>query len=274
MKNYEGFKKYTFTNVILAAILSLFNGCSDTSDTFLEKTKLLDMTFTYDENTIYWPTAEPFKLEKLDWGITEGGWYYASNRYSASEHGGTHVDAPIHFSENGRTIDQIPLYDWIGPAVKIDVVSKCESNRDYLLTVEDIEQWETDYGQIPDNAWVLMYTGIDTKYYPDKEKVLGTAKTGPDALPELSFPGFSAEAAEFLVNERNIKGIGLDTPSIDHGKSKDFIVHQICFAADKLAIENIANLDKLPAKGAMLYAIPMLIKDGTGAPARVFALLP
>ena len=274
MKNYEGFKKYTFTNVILAAILSLFNGCSDTSDTFLEKTKLLDMTFTYDENTIYWPTAEPFKLEKLDWGITEGGWYYASNRYSASEHGGTHVDAPIHFSENGRTIDQIPLYDWIGPAVKIDVVSKCESNRDYLLTVEDIEQWETDYGQIPDNAWVLMYTGIDTKYYPDKEKVLGTAKTGPDALPELSFPGFSAEAAEFLVNERNIKGIGLDTPSIDHGKSKDFIVHQICFAADKLAIENIANLEQLPENGAFVLALPMKIAGGSGGPLRIVAFIP
>ena len=186
----------------------------------------------------------------------------------------THVDAPIHFYENGKMIDQIPLHDWIGPAVKIDVVSKCLNNRNYLLTVEDIKQWEAKYGIMPDNAWVLMYTGIDTRYYPDKKRVLGTVKTGKDALPELSFPGFSAEAAKFLVNNRKIKGIGLDTPSIDYEKSKDFIVHRICFQANKLAIENIANLDKLPAMGAILYAIPMLIKDGTGAPARIFAILP
>jgi len=232
------------------------------------------MTYAFDEKTLYWPTADPFKLEKLNWGPTEGGWWYASNNYGASEHGGTHADAPIHFSEKGKTIDQIPLAEWIGPAVKIDVVSKCDANRDYLLAVEDIKQWESQYGKIPSKAWVLMYTGIGTRYYPDKKKVLGTDKSGKEAIPELSFPGFSPEAAEFLIKERKIKGIGLDTPSIDYGKSKDFKVHQICFAANKLALENIANLDKLPVKGAMLYAIPMLIRDGTGAPARVYAVLP
>jgi kynurenine formamidase len=274
MKNYKCLAKYTLLFVILVNIILFFNLCTKSTDTFPETGKLLDMTYTFDENTIYWPTAKPFKLEKLDWGILEGGWWYASNNYGASEHGGTHVDAPIHFYENGRTIDKIPLHDWIGAVIKIDVVTKCLRNRDYLLTVEDIKQWEAIYGIVPDNTWVLMYTGIGTKYYPDKEKVLGTLKSRKDALPELSFPGFSVEAAEFLVYERNIRGIGLDTPSIDYGKSKDFKVHQICFAANKLAIENIANLDKLPAKGAVLYAIPMLIKDGTGAPARVFAILP
>lgn len=236
--------------------------------------KLLDMTYVFDENTIYWPTAEPFTLSKLDWKVNAGGWWYASNNYGASEHGGTHVDAPVHFAEKGRTIDQIPLNEWIGQAVKIDVVSKCLKNRNYQLTVKDVQQWEEKNGRLPENVWVLMYTGIDTRYYPDRKKVLGTAKTGKEALPELSFPGFSAEVAEFLVTRRNIKGIGLDTPSIDHGKSKDFQVHRICFAANKLAIENIAALDKLLAKGAMLYVIPMLIKDGTGSPARIFALLP
>ncbi len=273
MKNYISYAKFA-PLLILINIILFFNVSGQPTDTSPKTSKLLDMTYTFDENTIYWPTAEPFTLEKLGWGISESGWWYASNNYGASEHGGTHVDAPIHFAEKGKTIDQIPLDDWIGPAVKIDVVSKCLSNRDYLLTAEDIKQWETKYGIIPDNAWVLMYSGIDTKFYPDKEKVLGTTKTGKDALPELSFPGFSVQAAEFLLNERNIKGIGLDTPSIDYGKSKDFKVHRICFAANKLAIENIANLDKLPAKGAILYAIPMLIKDGTGAPARVFAVLP
>lgn len=238
------------------------------------KDKLLDMTYVYDENTIYWPTAKGFELKKLGWEVGEAGYWYASNEYSASEHGGTHADAPIHFAENGRTMDQIPLEEWIGPAVKIDVTAKCEKDRDYLLSVDDITNWEEQHGQIPDGAWVIMYTGIDTKYYPDKLQVLGTEKTGEEALQELSFPGFSPESVEFLVNERNFTGIAIDTPSIDYGKSKDFKVHQILFAADKLALENIANLDELPAKGAALYVIPMLIKDGTGAPARVFAILP
>jgi len=238
------------------------------------KEKLLDMTYPYDENTIYWPTAKSFELKKVSWGMTEGGWWYASNEYSASEHGGTHVDAPIHFARKGRTIGQVPLEEWIGPAVKIDVTGKCEKNRDYLLTVDDIKNWEKKYGKRPHSAWIIMYTGIDTKYYPDRKKVLGTDKTGEEAIPELSFPGFSPESVKFLVKERSITGIAIDTPSIDCGKSKDFRVHQILFAANKLALENIANLDKLPSSGAMLYVIPMLIKDGTGAPARVFAILP
>jgi kynurenine formamidase len=273
MKNYKNFFGITLW-VILACLCFSLEVSAKSSPLSAKTEKLLDMTYAFDEKTIYWPTADPFKLEKLGWAVSEGGWWYASNKYGASEHGGTHVDAPIHFSEKGKTIDRIPLEEWIGPAVKIDVVSKCDANRDYLLTVEDIKQWEAKYGKIPPKAWVLMYTGIGTKYYPDRKKVLGTDKNGKEALPELSFPGFSAEAAEFLISKRKIKGIGLDTPSIDYGKSKDFKVHQICFGAGKLAIENIATLDKLPVKGAMLYAIPMLIRDGTGAPARVYAVLP
>ncbi|MFZ4441165.1 MAG: DUF6599 family protein [Syntrophales bacterium] len=240
----------------------------------LAKNRTLDMTYPYDENTIYWPNATNFKLAKGNWGMNDAGQWYAANDYSAAEHGGTHVDAPIHFSRNGRTVDQIPLAEWIGPTVKIDVTKKCEQNRDYLLTTEDIVAWEKRHGRIPDRAWVIMYTGIGTKFYPDRKKVLGTDIKGIDALPHLSFPGFSSESAEFLVKERNIRGIAIDTPSIDYGKSQDFRVHRVICGADRLALENIASLDKLPETGAMLYAIPMLIGDGTGSPARVFAVLP
>jgi kynurenine formamidase len=235
---------------------------------------ILDMTYAYDENTIYWPNASPFKLTPEFRGTTERGYWYAANFYSASEHGGTHADAPLHFAKSGRTIDQIPIAEWIGPAVKIDVTQQCAGDRDYLLSVDDVKTWEKKYGRIPAGAWVIMYTGIGTQFYPDPKRVLGTKKKGLAALPELSFPGYSPEAAEFLTKERNIKGIAIDTPSIDYGQSQDFRVHRVICGANKLGLENIANLDKLPAKGAMLYVIPMSIKGGTGAPARAFAILP
>ncbi len=251
----------------LFCLLFIYGACKSS----LPSGKILDMTYPFDETSIYWPTAKPFELTRVFWGRTEAGYWYASNEFSASEHGGTHADAPIHFSEGGRTIDKIPLEEWIGPAVKIDVTRKCAADRNYLLQVEDVLNWEKKHGLIPEDSWVIMFTGIGTVHYPDKKAILGTDKTGQEALPELSFPGFSAEAAEFLVNERKIKGIAIDTPSIDCGQSKDFKVHQIICGAEKLALENIANLDQLPENGATLYVIPMLIKNGTGAPARVFA---
>ena len=119
-----------------------------------------------------------------------------------------------------------------------------------------------------------MYTGIGTRHYPDKERVLGTDRRGPDALPLLHFPGFGLAAVQFLLQERNIAGIGLDTPSIDYGQSVEFEVHRALCGAGRLAIENLANLDRLPAAGAVLYAASMPIRNGTGAPARVFAILP
>lgn len=268
MRLNTGFIKIGFVILIACILITTFLSSQENDR------RLLDMTYPYDENTIYWPTAKSFHLEKVSWKVTDGGWWYASNEFSASEHGGTHADAPIHFSQNGRTIGQIPLEEWIGPAVKLDVTKKCTNNRDYLLSVKDITSWEAEHGKILDRAWIIMYTGIGTKYYPDRKKVLGTDKTGEAALPELSFPGFSVESVKFLLANRNITGIAIDTPSIDYGRSKDFKVHRILFASDKLACENIANLDRLPASGAILYIIPMLIKEGTGSPARVFAFLP
>lgn len=267
-------KNKNLVTLFLVMAVFLAQGAAYGQEKGQEKGKILDMTYAFGDDSIYWPTGKSFKSEKVFWGINDQGRWYASNNYGANEHGGTHVDAPIHFAHKGRTIDQVPLKEWIGPAVKIDVTQQCAKDRDYRLTVEDIKNFEKKHGKIPACAWVIMYTGIGTSYYPDKRKVLGTHKTGKEAVAFLSFPGFSAESVRFLLKERNITGIGLDTPSIDYGKSKDFIVHQILCGADKLAIENIANLDKLPCTGAMLFAVPMQIKNGTGAPARVFAILP
>jgi kynurenine formamidase len=248
--------------------------CPNTPRAGLFHGVVLDMTYPFGDRSVYWPTGQRFKAEPMFWGQTEGGWFYASNDYRANEHGGTHVDAPIHFWEQGRTIDQIGLTDWFGPAVKIDVTKQCEADRDYRLTVADIKRFEKVHGPIPEKAWVIMYTGIGTRYYPDREKVLGTDKIGAEAIPLLSFPGFSKESVDYLLEHRAITGIALDTPSIDYGKSTDFPVHRTLFAAGKLAIENIARLDQLPATGATLYPVPMLIENGTGAPARIFAVLP
>ncbi len=236
--------------------------------------KLLDMTYPFENASIYWPTATGFTLTRVAYGPTPGGWFYSSNDFTASEHGGTHADAPIHFGKGGRTIDQIPLEEWRGPAVRIDVSAACAADRDYMLSVEDVLAWEKIHGRIPEEAWVVMYTGLDTRFYPDPVKVLGTAARGPGAISELSFPGFSPEVATFLVKERAIRGVALDTPSIDRGKSADFKVHRIICGADRLGLENLAAVDQLPDTGAVLYVVPMLIKGGSGAPARVFAELP
>ena len=253
---------------VMITIAALFRNAAG------QKGLILDMTYAYDRNSLYWPNAEPFTLTPESYGITERGYWYAANFFAASEHGGTHVDAPVHFARNGRTVDQVPLEEWIGPAVKIDVRHQCARDRDYLLSVEDITTWEKKHGRIPEGAWVIMYTGIGTQFYPDPVRVLGTDKKGQPALPELSFPSFSRESAEFLIRERDITGIAVDTPSIDYGRSQDFWVHRVICEADKLGVENIASLDKLPETGATLFVIPMAIKGGSGAPARIFAILP
>jgi kynurenine formamidase len=261
----------TLFPIALAAVLF----CAPTASVAApQKGKLLDLTFPFAAESIYWPTDKPFTPTPVFRGITEGGYWYASNQYAASEHGGTHVDAPVHFSAQGRTIGQVPLQEWIGPAVKIDVAKKALADRDYQLGVGDILAWEKQHGSIPAGAWVIMQSGIDGAFYPKKKEVLGTDKTGTAAVAELHFPGFSAEAVAFLLAKRSITGIAIDTPSIDPGSSKDFQAHRKICGAQKLALENIANLEQLPEAGALLYVMPMLIQDGTGAPARVFAVIP
>lgn len=237
----------------------------------IDERKLIDLTYAFDDQTVFWPTNQPFRWEKTDWGMTAAGYWYASGNFTMSEHGGTHIDAPIHFGKGRHTLDQIPLYRLTGPAVVLDVREAVTGNRDYLLSVYDLKGWESRHGPIPVGAIVLMFTGWG-QYWPDKVKYLGSDT--PNDATTLHFPGFSKEAAEFLVSKRKIDGIGIDTPSIDHGPSRDFIVHQIINGANHYGLENVANLDKLPPKGATIMAFPMKIKGGTGGPVRIVAILP
>ena len=236
----------------------------------IDETRLIDLTYSFDDKTVYWPTAKPFEWQKESWGKSAGGYWYTAARYAASEHGGTHLDAPIHFSEGKQTADEIPVTRLVGPAIVIDVTQACASNADYQLSASDITAWEKAHGAIPAEAIVLIRTGWG-KFWPDKKKYLGTDTPGDTA--NLHFPGISREAAE-LLSQRKIEAIGIDTASIDHGQSKDFIAHQVLNGANIYGLENVANLDRLPAKGATLIALPMKIKGGTGAPVRIVALLP
>jgi kynurenine formamidase len=234
---------------------------------------IIDLSHDFSDETVYWVNAKQFEHETVAEGKTDKGYYYSAYNFSAAEHGGTHIDSPIHFAEGRQTVDQIPLEKLIGNAIKIDVSAKAANDPDYLMGVEDLTNWEKENGQIPEGSIVLLQTGFG-KFYPDKVKYLGTEKRGDEAVKDLHFPGLAPEAAEWIVKNRKINAIGLDTASIDRGQSTDFKSHVILLSENIPAFENVANLDKLPAKGFQIIALPMKIKGGSGAPLRIVALLP
>jgi len=250
----------------------LVAGCSiATHPHSLDPAKVVDLSYGFGPETIYWPTAESFSIERVAYGPTQTGYWYAANNICMAEHGGTHMDAPIHFAEGKRTTDQVPLSSLIGPAAVIDVRADATANRDYRLSVADLQAWETAHGRLPAGAIVVMNSGWG-EFWPDKKTYLGNDKPGD--VGNLHFPGFSKEAAEFLVHQRDIAAIAVDTPSIDYGQSSDFIVHRIINGADKPGFENVANVDKLPPAGATFVALPIKIEGGSGGPARIIAVLP
>ena len=245
---------------------------SQTTTIDLPASKIVDLSHPYDADTIFWPTEDGFKLEKEQDGINDKGFYYASNKFTTAEHGGTHIDAPRHFAQGHETVDQIPLDRLMGPAILIDVSARSQQNPDYLISPEDLQQWERDNGAIPAGAIVIFKTGY-AKRWPDRKSYLGTDEHGAQAVAKLHFPGISPEAARWLADNRSIKAVGLDTASIDYGQSTMFETHRTLFAKDIPAFENLADLDGLPAKGFSIIALPMKIGGGSGGPLRVVALL-
>jgi kynurenine formamidase len=238
----------------------------------LARFDLVDLTHSFDARTLYWPTSPTsFKLDTLAYGPTPGGWFYAANAYSAPEHGGTHLDAPIHFAAGKNTADQVPLSRLIAPAVVIDVAPRAKDDADYRLTLEDLAAFEKRYGEIRPGSIVLLETGWSSRW-PDRKAYFGDDTKG-DAT-HLHFPSFGAEVAKVLVEERRVAAIGVDTPSIDHGPSTDFPVHRVAAAANVPGFENLASLDRLPPKGAFVFALPMKIGGGSGGPLRAVALVP
>jgi kynurenine formamidase len=233
----------------------------------------IDLTHDFAADTIYWPTADGFELEVLSRDFTEAGYFYAANRFEAAEHGGTHIDAPIHFAEGGWTLAEIPLERLIGPAAVVDVSAAAAADRDFRIGLEELEAWEAVNGRIPDGAILLLRTGF-ARHWPDRARYMGTDGRGADAVADLHFPGIAPDAARWLVEHRKVNAVGLDTPSIDYGQSTLFESHVILFTANIPAFENVANLERVPATGAIVVAMPMKIRDGTGGPLRIAAFVP
>ena len=259
---------------LLAALLDvllLSGGGVPQTPLDLSTYRMVDLTHAYGNRTVYWPTSPTkFSLERLAYGKTEGGYFYAANTLCTPEHGGTHLDAPLHFAEGRRSTDLVPLEQLIANAVVIDVSAKADKDRDYRATREDVLAFEKDHGRIAAGAIVLLRTGW-SRHWPNAKAYLGDDTPG-DAS-KLSFPSYGVDAARLLVEERRAAALGIDTASIDFGRSTDFQVHRIAAAQNVPGLENLTNLDQLPATGTLMIALPMKIEGGSGGPLRAVALV-
>jgi kynurenine formamidase len=257
--------------ILVVVFLLSAAACTRPGNTF-PTGQWIDLSHDFSDETIYWVTAEPFKRTTVAEGKTPGGYYYSAYNFSGAEHGGTHIDAPIHFAEGKKTVDQLQLDQLIADGVKIDVSAK-SADRDYRITTDDITTWEAANGKIPEWAIVLFQTGFGSKW-PDKKSYLGTDQKGPDAVKDLHFPGLHPDAAKWLVENRKIKAVGIDTASIDYGQSTLFETHVTLMTNNIPAFENVADLSQIPVKGFHVVALPMKIKGGSGAPLRIAAFVP
>ena len=238
----------------------------------LTKLRVVDLTHAYDETTLYWPTSpSAFEMKTLADGTTPGGFYYSSYAFCTPEHGGTHLDAPVHFAKGGRAMGGLPLAQLVAPAVVIDVTTQAAADAAYLVTRADVEGFERTHGRVPAGSMVLVRTGW-SRFWPNRRQYFGDDTPG-DAS-KLRFPGYGEDATRLLVQERRVAMLGIDTASIDHGPSTTFIAHRIGAEAGVANLENLTNLDALPPTGAVVVALPMKIAKGSGGPARVIALVP
>jgi kynurenine formamidase len=264
-------------NGLVLSLLLVSAGCNVSQPRLdhptLEHARLIDLTHAFGADTIVWPTEHDFRLVVQQEGETPSGYYYASNRLEMAEHGGTHIDAPIHFAKGGQKLDQIPLDHLVGAGVRIDVSEQCARNREYRITIQDFERWEATHGRIPDRMIVLLDTGF-ARLWPSRQDYLGTTQRGPEGVQALHFPGVHPDAAAWLVSERRIKAVGIDTASIDYGQSTRFEAHIALLSRNVPVFENLADLRALPDLGFEVFALPMKIAGGTGGPLRVIAVLP
>lgn len=188
------------------------------------------------------------------------------NWWHVLEHAGTHLDAPLHYSATGASVEMIPAEQLVVPLAVVDVARKAARHADYELDTHDLLDWEAKHGRLPEGCCVAMHSGW-------ARRLTSPNFVGKDTGGIMHFPGIHPEAAAWLMNERSVAGLSVDTLSLDHGPSKDFRTHTLWLPSGRWGIENIANLDKVPAVGATLVVGVPKVKGATGAPARIFALV-
>jgi kynurenine formamidase len=225
---------------------------------------VVDLTHVINAKVPSYDPAERYQVETV--ATIEKDQYFA-RKISMPEHFGTHLDAPAHFAAGRWTVDQIPTERLVAPLVVIDVRNKVQNDADYRMAVEDIAAWEKAHGQIPLNAVVIARTGWESRWNSAKDY------RNADAQGVMHFPGFSLDAAKFLVEGRQALALGIDTLSIDYGPSKDFEVHHYTLPHSLYQLENVANLGTVPESGAIVVAAPMKLEGGSGAPVRILALV-
>lgn len=258
--------------VIVSALIS--QGCQTgvpPHERLRGQPRLLDLTHTVGADTIVWPTEQDVRLIPQHAEESPGGYFYASNRLEMPEHGGTHIDAPVHFARGAQTLDQIPLEHLVGVGIRIDVSTKCSSDRNYRIGIQDFEQWERQHGKIDEGMIVLIHTGF-AAFWPSRKDYLGTELRGAEGVSALHFPGLHPDAAAWLVRQRRIKAVGIDTASIDYGQSTKFDTHVTLLSHNVPVFENLADLNRLPDRGFEVIALPMKIAGGSGGPLRIMAV--
>ena len=244
-----------------------------TSHSEWNERRVFDLTHAFGADTIVWPTERDFRLIQQYAEDMPGGYFYASNRLEMPEHGGTHIDAPIHFVRGAQTLDQIPLERLIGRGARITVAAQCANDRDYRVTIADVEEWERKHGKLSDGMIVLLDTGF-ARHWPSPKEYLGTDMKGPEGVSALHFPGLHPATAAWLVRERHVKAVGIDTASIDYGQSTGFDTHVQLLSHQVPVFENLADLRELPDTGFEVVALPMKLAGGSGGPLRVIAVMP
>lgn len=273
----RGYGLFRWVIVPLMFVMTASPGCTERplqlSLVSLQQSRLVDLTHAFGNDTIVWPTEQNVKIVAQHAEDMPGGYYYASNRLELPEHGGTHIDAPIHFSKGKQTLDQIPIDRLVGSAVRIDVSEQCVNDRDYRILIQDLERWESRQGRIPAHTVVLLDTGFG-RLWPSRQQYLGTELRGAEGVQALHFPGLHPDAATWLVRERQVKAVGIDTASIDYGRSTRFETHVALLSQNVPVFENLADLSQLPERGFDVIALPMKIAGGTGGPLRIIAVVP
>jgi kynurenine formamidase len=239
-------------------------------ESWLQSGRVVDLTHPLSPESLFWPTGQPFEHRRLAWGPTPAGYWYAAAEFSSPEHLGTHLDAPIHFAERGWASADVPVERLVAPGAVIDISGRAAAEPDATLEAADLDTWEREHGALAPGAIVLVRTGWSARW-PDWNRYYGSST--PRDVATLHFPGVSAEGARALIG-RGAVGVGIDTASIDPGRSTTFEAHQVLAGANLFNLENLTGLEGLPAKGFVVMALPMKIAGGTGGPARVVALIP